>query len=104
MQRTAHLQEQLGLAAGAFNEIVEARFRDWGLTPSEQDVALFTLKGCAIPEIATLRGSAEGTVKSHLNGIYRKAGVTGRGAFLSLFIEDLMAETPAALGANPEEA
>lgn len=92
LRREAHLEEQLGLAAGAFHEIVTQRFADWGLTPSEQDVALFTLKGLAIPEIATLRGSAEGTVKAHLGGIYRKAGVNSRGAFLALFIEDLMTQ------------
>lgn len=90
LRRKAHLEEQLGLAAGAFHDIVESRFDTWALTPSERDVALFTLKGFGIAEIADLRGSAEGTVKAHLNGIYRKAGVTGRGAFLSLFIEDLM--------------
>ena len=53
-------------------------------------VALFTLKGLAIPEIAGVRGSAEGTIKAHLGAIYRKAGVNGRGAFLALFIEELM--------------
>lgn len=90
LRRKAHLEEQLGLAAGAFHDIAESRFDAWALTPSERDVALFTLKGFSIAEIADLRGSAEGTVKAHLNGIYRKAGVTGRGAFLSLFIEDLM--------------
>lgn len=90
LRRKAHLEEQLGLAAGAFHDIAESRFDTWALTPSERDVALFTLKGFSIAEIAALRGSAEGTVKAHLNGIYRKAGVTGRGAFLSLFIEDLM--------------
>lgn len=90
LRRKAHLEEQLGLAAGAFHDIVEARFDTWSLTPSERDVALFALKGFGIAEIAELRGSAEGTVKAHLNGIYRKAGVTGRGAFVGLFIEDLM--------------
>ncbi|MCI5112993.1 MAG: LuxR C-terminal-related transcriptional regulator [Marivita sp.] len=90
LRRKAHLEEQLGLAAGAFHDIVEARFDTWSLTPSERDVAHFTLKGFGIAEIAQMRGSAEGTVKAHLNGIYRKAGVTGRGAFVGLFIEDLM--------------
>ncbi|MDU8912687.1 helix-turn-helix transcriptional regulator [Aestuariicoccus sp. MJ-SS9] len=94
LRRKAHLEEQLGLAAGAFHDIVTDRFQRWGLTPSEQDVAMFLLKGFGIPEIAQLRGSAEGTVKAHLNGIYRKADVTGRGAFVSLFIEDLMSGLP----------
>lgn len=94
LRRKAHLERQVSLAAGAFHDIIEARFEDWALTPSEMDVALFTIKGLSITEIAALRGSAEGTVKSHLNAIYRKAGVTGRGAFLSLFIEDLVESHP----------
>ncbi|WP_353472358.1 LuxR C-terminal-related transcriptional regulator [Salipiger sp. H15] len=90
LRHNAHLEQQVSLATGAFHEIVETQFSAWGLTGSERDVAMFTLKGMTIPEIAALRGSAEGTVKSHLNAIYRKAGVAGRGALLSLFIEELM--------------
>ncbi|WP_323769064.1 helix-turn-helix transcriptional regulator [Antarctobacter sp.] len=91
LRREAHLKQQLGLAAGAFHEIVAQHFETWHLTPSEQDVAMLTLKGLAIPEIAQLRGNADGTVKAHLSAIYRKAEVSGRGAFLALFIEELMA-------------
>jgi DNA-binding CsgD family transcriptional regulator len=53
-------------------------------------VAAFTIKGFTIAEIAALRGSAEGTVKTHLNAIYRKAGVQGRGQLVSLLIEELL--------------
>ncbi|WP_425102014.1 helix-turn-helix transcriptional regulator [Tropicibacter sp. S64] len=90
LRRKAHLEAQLSVAAGAFHDIMEARFRGWSLTPSEADVATFTLKGMSIAEIATLRGTAEGTVKAQLGAIYRKAGVGGRGALLGLFVEDLM--------------
>jgi DNA-binding CsgD family transcriptional regulator len=86
----AHLERQVSMAAGALHDVIDAHFRDWGLTASEADVAWFTVKGLPIAEIARLRGSAEGTVKSHLNAIYRKAGVTNRGELLSLLIEDLM--------------
>uniref|UniRef100_A0A2A3JRF6 Helix-turn-helix transcriptional regulator n=1 Tax=Alloyangia mangrovi TaxID=1779329 RepID=A0A2A3JRF6_9RHOB len=97
LRHNAHLEQQISLATGAFHEIVEAQFSAWGLTGSERDVAMFTLKGMTIPEIAELRGSAEGTVKSHLNAIYRKAGLSGRGALLSHFIEELMS------GADPQD-
>ena len=56
-------------------------------------MATFLIKGADIAEIARLRGSAEGTVKAHLNAIYRKAGVSGRPALVSLLIEDLMTES-----------
>ena len=70
--------------------LLEERFAEWELTPSERDVAWFTIKGLSIAEIARLRGTSEGTVKAHSNAIYRKAGVSGRTQLLSLFIEDLM--------------
>ncbi len=91
MQRKAHLESQVSIAAGAFHEIMLAHFDAWGLTPSENDVALFAIKGLPIAEIARLRGSAEGTVKSQLNAVYRKAGVSGRGGLLGVLIDELVA-------------
>lgn len=83
-------QERLRRASGAFMNLLEERFADWGLTPAEKDVALFAIKGMSTAEIAVLRATSEGTVKAQTNAIYRKAGVTGRSQLLSLFIEDLM--------------
>lgn len=83
-------QERLRRASGAFMNLLDERFADWGLTPAEKDVALFAIKGMSTAEIAILRATSEGTVKAQTNAIYRKAGVTGRSQLLSLFIEDLM--------------
>lgn len=83
-------EARLRRASGAFMDLLEERFAEWGLTPSERDVALFAIKGMSTAEIATLRSTSEGTVKAQTNAIYRKAGVTGRPQLLSLFIDDLM--------------
>jgi len=83
-------EEQLRRASGAFMDLLAERFAEWGLTPSEKDVALFAIKGMSTAEIAALRSTSEGTVKAQTNAIYRKAGVSGRSQLLSLFIEDLM--------------
>ena len=91
-RRTERAEEALRRASGAFMDVLEERFEDWGLTPAERDVALFAIKGMSTQEIATLRETSEGTVKAQTNAIYRKAGVTGRPQLLSLFIEDLMAD------------
>ncbi len=90
LRRQAHMEQGLNVAQGALGELMEAYFREWGLTPSEQAVAAFTIKGYSIAEIAGLRGSAEATVKTHLNAIYRKAGVPGRAQLVSLLVEDLL--------------
>ena len=106
MRRQQRVEEQLRQVSGAFMELMQARFRDWGLTSAERDVALFAIKGLSTHEIAVLRGTAEGTVKAQTNAIYRKSGVTGRPQLLSLFIEDLMDEAmaPPPLPAEPAEA
>lgn len=85
-------EERLRRASGAFMDLLEERFAEWALTPSERDVALFAIKGMSTAEIAGLRSTSEGTVKAQTNAIYRKAGVTGRPQLLSLFIDDLMRE------------
>ena len=88
--RKAHLENQVSVASGAFQEILLAHFDDWGLTNAERDVAAFAIKGMSTAEIAGLRGAAEGTVKSQLNAIYRKAGVPNRGALLGLLVDELV--------------
>src|SRR6056297_1614569 len=90
LRRKAHLEDQVSIAAGAFHDIMLEHFHQWRLTAAEQDVAGFTIKGLSIAEIAEMRGSAEGTVKSQVNTIYRKAGVPGRGALLGILVDDLM--------------
>ena len=91
LMRQLHCQEQsLAVARGALADHIAVRFRQWGLTPGERDVALFTLKGCDVAEIARLRGAASGTVRSQLSQVYAKAGVRSQAGLTSLFIEDLL--------------
>ncbi|QFT31435.1 Bacterial regulatory protein, LuxR family [Labrenzia sp. THAF82] len=90
MTRQKRLEQQIKAASGAFANLMEEHFETWGLTPSECDVALFALKGFSIAEIASMRKTAEGTVKAQCNAIYRKAGVSGRPQLLSLFIDELL--------------
>ncbi|MDA8747132.1 LuxR C-terminal-related transcriptional regulator [Litoreibacter sp.] len=90
--RNAVVEDQLRLASGAFHELLEERFTQWGLTPAERDVALFAIKGVLTADIARLRETSEGTVKAQTNAIYRKAGVSGKSQLVSLFVEDLMAD------------
>lgn len=93
LTRQHQLETGLRVASGALGDLIEGYFEAWALTPTEQDVATYTIKGYSIAEVASLRGSAEGTVKTHLNAIYRKAGVSGRAQLVSLLVEDLMRET-----------
>lgn len=99
-------EARLRAASGAFMDVLNGRFADWGLTRAEADVALFAIKGLSTAEIAVLRGTSEGTVKAQTNAIYRKAGVTGRSQLLSLFIDDLMRDDSSVRAAlsNPPPA
>jgi DNA-binding CsgD family transcriptional regulator len=101
LARQAHTERALSIASGALHDVMEDYFRQWGLTPSEADIAAFTIKGYSIAEIARLRGTAEGTVKTHLNAIYRKSGLAGRGQLVSILIEDLVRPDLAPLAEPP---
>lgn len=74
--------------------MLDAQFDAWGLSPAEHDVATFLVKGMSIAEIARLRGNKDGTIKAHLNAIYRKSDTTNRGELLSVLIDGLMGERP----------
>jgi DNA-binding CsgD family transcriptional regulator len=92
LDRQTRLEQQMHIASGAFAELLDAHFDDWGLTPSERDVALMAIKGLSIADMARLRETKNGTIKAQCNAVYRKAGVTGRPQLLSVFIEELMAD------------
>ena len=88
--RSAKAEEALRVAQSAFRDMLDERFVQWSLTPAEQDVALFAIKGFSTADIAQLRNVSEGTVKAQTAAIYRKAGVSGRTQLLALFIDELV--------------
>ncbi len=85
-------ERKLRIASAAFLDLVAERFDEWALTPAERDVAMFALKGLSIGEIAALRATSEGTVKAQTAAIYRKAGVSSKAQFFSLFIDELLGD------------
>jgi len=86
----AHAENSLKIASDAFGEMIEESFDAWRLSPSEREVALLTLKGFDAPEIASLRRTAQGTVRAQLASIYSKSGMTNRGQLVSSFIDALI--------------
>jgi DNA-binding NarL/FixJ family response regulator len=99
LRRKAHLEQNLKLASAEVYEVISAHFESWKLSPAETDVATFLVKGLEISEIADVRSCAEGTVKAHLNAIYRKSGTRNRGELLSVLIDSLLGgETPQSIG------
>ncbi len=93
----------LATASGALGSVIDAQFRNWGLTPAEYDVGFLALKGLDVAEIAVLRGAANGTVRAQLTRIYAKAGVSGRAQFAAFFVEDLLSTALVPMPAVPKE-
>ncbi|MGL5012125.1 MAG: helix-turn-helix transcriptional regulator [Paracoccaceae bacterium] len=90
-RRNSRVERELQAASGAFQQVMEQNFADWGLTPAERDVALLSIKGVPIAEIARLRGSREGTIKAQSTAIYRKVGVSNRAELIAVMVEELIA-------------
>ena len=101
-QSMREVDNRMLAASGQFHELMANRFLEWRLSPSEKDVALFTLKGLSNSEIAEVRGKSVGTIKAQCNAIYQKAGVTGRTQLISLFIEDLFDDSGKSGSGEPQ--
>lgn len=54
------------------------------LTPREQDVLVLIAEGCLAPDVASRLHVSPSTVKSHLQSIYEKLGVTDRAAAVAV--------------------
>jgi DNA-binding CsgD family transcriptional regulator len=63
---------------------------NWGLSEAEKDIALLTIKGMTISEIAEIRNTKQSTIKTQSSAIYKKAGVSSRAQLVSLLIEELL--------------
>ncbi|GAA5137446.1 helix-turn-helix transcriptional regulator [Thalassotalea piscium] len=73
-----------------YAEVIHSQFERWGLTKSEQEVAMLLLKGLSFKEISGLRNTKEKTVRQQASLIYSKASVQGRHEFAAWFLEDFM--------------
>jgi DNA-binding NarL/FixJ family response regulator len=97
-RRNARVERELHVASGAFQVVIEQHFDDWGLTPAERDVALLTIKGVSIADIARLRETREGTIKAQSTAIYRKVGVSSRAELVSVMVEELISGVKPTVG------
>lgn len=89
-QNRVALEVQLRSLRGEFDRILHDRFDRWNLTPAQRDVALMTLRGLRLSEIAGLRDCAEGTVKAHLSAVFRAAEVRTRSELVGLFMDEFI--------------
>jgi DNA-binding NarL/FixJ family response regulator len=79
------LVERLAAAAKPdLGDLVAQAFARAGLTPREEEVTRLALKGLPSPEIASVLGMSEKTVRQHLSKVYEKLGVSSRGELFHL--------------------
>ncbi|MDF1763885.1 MAG: helix-turn-helix transcriptional regulator [Oleibacter sp.] len=82
--------KELVNAKRIFGEEISKQFANWGLTESESEIALFTLKGFSAKEIADFRNASEKTVRNQLTSVYKKSEMTSKVAFIAWFMEGLI--------------
>lgn len=87
---TRFLMKQLDVAKGEFQSGVDGYLDQWGLSKAEKDIALLTIKGMTISEIAEIRQTKQSTIKTQSSAIYRKSGVSSRTQLVSMLIEELL--------------
>ncbi len=91
LDRMDELSRQIDLATGNYENHLQDLFRNWRLSPSEQEVTIYAMKGFSNGEIADFRSTTASTVKSQMNAIYRKSGLANRQQLISFLVEELLA-------------
>ena len=76
--------------SGELSQVMNRQFAEWGLSPSEHEVALLLIKGLSMIEISQVRQVKEKTVRQQATQVYAKSGYAGRHELAAHFIEDLM--------------
>jgi DNA-binding CsgD family transcriptional regulator len=76
--------------SGELLAVMRGQFADWGLSPSESEVAMLLIKGLSMKEISLARQVKEKTIRQQATGVYAKSGYAGRHELVAHFIEDLM--------------
>ncbi len=89
-RRAERDEEQLVRLRQEFDAVLQDLFATWGLSKSEIDVALLTVRGLSICRIAEMRHTQQGTIKAQLSAIFRKAGVSSRTELLAMFMDELL--------------
>ena len=72
------------------SQSIKEKLDSWKLTPSEKEIALFSLKGLSTKEISDIRSTSEITIRQQLSSIYSKSGLRGKNELISFFLEDLL--------------
>ncbi|MBL4898938.1 MAG: LuxR family transcriptional regulator [Colwellia sp.] len=85
-----NISDEMKNARHEYSAVIQSQFKQWSLTPSEQDVAMLLLKGLSFKEISGVRNTKEKTVRQQASVIYSKANVEGRHEFAAWFLEDFM--------------
>ena len=83
-------RESARQALDGLGRAMDERFRAWGLTPAEREVALSLLKGRSHKVIAYETGRSERTVRQHAVAVYQKSGLGGRAELSAFFLEGVM--------------
>ncbi len=102
LNRMNDMDAGLRVAQGQLAEVMDGLFDDWNLTAAERDIAVMICKGLDNDEIARVRQTAAGTVRAQVTSVYAKSGAHGRSQFVSLFLDELMADDFG--GTGPQDA
>ncbi len=88
-----HMQDQVDHWRGqatqslmGLSRLMDDRFKTWGLTPSESEVARLLLQGLPTAAIAAQRVVTEKTIRTQTSAIYLKSGLGSRAAFVAYFL------------------
>jgi DNA-binding CsgD family transcriptional regulator len=88
--RTIDAEATVAIFKEGTDTLLRKRLAEVKLSKAEKEITICILKGLSPSEIAEVRSTAVGTVKTQTTSIYRKLGVKSRSELLSELIHDVL--------------
>jgi DNA-binding CsgD family transcriptional regulator len=89
-ERKVEAENKASIYESGTDYLLVQRFEELNLTEAEREIAIFIMKGMSPGEIAELRGTVVGTVKTQTTSVFKKMQVKSRAELLSQLIHDVM--------------
>ena len=84
------LEEKNNIYKKNFIDLISKQLISWGLTSTEQEIAVLLIKGLSINEIAEIRETSSQTIRHQASVIYKKSSLANRSQLSAYFLEDIL--------------
>ena len=89
-EQAENAEQSLYYLKNDFDTLLKKKFKTWGFTDAEREIAILVLRGFTNAQIAELRETKVGTVKVQIHKLIQKTNSVSRTDFMAVFMDEFL--------------